>query len=165
MLALAGEIADGVFLMGKSDLGPSLDIVRQGEEKSGRKVQRIFLERIAYRPEMLQESVAFFSHVIMDMPERQKKSFLSDTEIEMIDKAHQDGGPENVAPLLTPEILSRYKVAGSVDECIQIVKSLIQDHQLDVILLNVRGDGLPENKKIMTETYEILSQARLNQTA
>jgi 5,10-methylenetetrahydromethanopterin reductase len=159
MLSLAGEIADGVFLMGKSDLGPALDIVRQGEEKSGRKSERIFLERIAYQPEMLEESVAFFSHVIMDMPERQQRSFLSLDEIMMMETAFNKGGAEAVAGLLTPEIIKRYKVAGTKEECIDTMKDLIKEHQLDVILLNIKGDGLAENIKLMRETLEILTQA------
>ncbi len=159
MLSLAGEIADGVFLMGKSDLGPALDIVRQGEEKSGRKSERIFLERIAYQPEMLEESVAFFSHVIMDMPERQQRSFLSVDEIMMMETAFNKGGAEAVAGLLTPEIIKRYKVAGTIEECVDTMKGLIQEHQLDVILLNIKGDGLTENIKIMRETFNILTQA------
>lgn len=159
MLSLAGEIADGVFLMGKSDLGPALDIVSQGEKKSGRKSERIFLERIAYRPDMLEESVAFFSHVIMDMPERQQRSFLNADELMMMETAFNKGGADAVAGLLTPEIMKRYKVAGTIEECTHTMKDLIQDHKLDVILLNIKGDGLDENIKIMRETYEILTRA------
>lgn len=159
MLTLAGELADGILLMGKSDLGSALDIVHQGELKSGRQIERIFLERIAFKPEMLEKSAEFFGHVIMDMPERQRRSFLSENEILRIEEAYEKGGAKAVNRLITPEIIKRYKVAGTYSECLETMQGLIQDHQLDVFILNLTGGNLNANTELMQETYELLMEA------
>lgn len=159
MLSLAGEVADGVILMGKSDLGPALEIVGQGEAKSGRRTERVFLERIAYKPQMLEESAVFFGHVIMDMPARQRRSFLSDEEIRAMESAYQEGGARAVTSLLTPEIIKRYKIAGTIEECIESVQSVVREHRLDIFLLNLTGGELAENIELMRETLEILTEA------
>lgn len=160
MLSLAGEVADGILLMGKSDLGPALDIVGQGEAKSGRRIDRIFMERIAYKPEMLEKSAVFFSHVIMDMAVRHRQTFLSEEEFQAIEKAYNEEGASAVTPLLTPEIIKRYKIAGTVPECIDTVRKISQMHQLDVFLLNLTGGELDKNIELMQDTLEILTEAQ-----
>jgi 5,10-methylenetetrahydromethanopterin reductase len=162
MLALAGEVADGIVLMGKSDLGPALEIVGRGEAKSGRRIDRIFLERIAYKPTMLEESTIFFGHVIMDMPVRQRRSFLSNEEFMAIEKAYEEGGGSAVTRLLTPEMLKRYKIAGTIPECIESVREISNQHQLDVFLLNLTGGDVAKNIELMQDTLEILNQAQMS---
>jgi 5,10-methylenetetrahydromethanopterin reductase len=159
MLALAARKADGVLLMVKPDLGPALEIVSQSESLAGTTIQRIFLEKMAYTPKMLAQAAAFFGHVVMDMPERQQRSFLSDMEIDAMKKAYAQGDPTAVTGLLTPDIIKRYKVAGTPDECSVAVRTLIHEHQLDVFLLNITGSGLEANIQLMRDTFEILKEA------
>jgi 5,10-methylenetetrahydromethanopterin reductase len=162
MLSLAGEVADGVVLMGKSDLESAFGIVRESEESVGRKIERIFLERIVYTPQMLEESVAFFGHVVMDMPERLRNSFLTMDEMRAMDAAFADGGAQAVSSLLTPEIIKRFKVAGTIPECTQTMQGIIKDHQLDIFLLNITGSGLKANIQTMQDTLAIMSAAGSN---
>ena len=64
MLELAGQEADGVVLMAKSDVGPALAIMEQGEAGRSAQVTRVYLDRIAYTPEMLAEASALYTYAL-----------------------------------------------------------------------------------------------------
>jgi len=159
MLQLAGEISDGVMLMFQSDLGPAIEIVEAGRKEGMPRPKRIFLEKPAYTPEMLARATNFYAHVVMDMPERQLRSMLTDDEIATLKSAYQKGGSAAMTPLITPEIIKRYKVAGTPEECRLAMGRLIRDHELDVFLLNVTEGGLEKNIRLMKDTYDIVSGA------
>ena len=108
---------------------------------------------------MLEESTIFFGHVIMAMPARQLRSFLSDEEIRAMELAYQEGGARAVISLLTPEIIKRYNIAGTIEECIETVRIVAREYQLDVFLLNLTGGELAKNVELMRETREILTKA------
>ena len=160
MLQLAGEMADGVVLMIKPDVGPALQFVEQGRGGREGVFQRIYLDKPAYTPEMLENSTNFFGHVVMDTPERQLRTFLSDPEIQQLRQAYQSGGPDAVTRLVTPEMIRRYKVAGTPAECTRGLAGLIHEHQLDVFLLNITSGGLEANIQMMRDVLSIVNNTR-----
>ncbi len=70
MLELAGQEADGVVLVVKSDLRPALEIIAQAEAGREERCQRIYMDRIAYTPQLLEEASALYAYVLMDSPPR-----------------------------------------------------------------------------------------------
>ncbi len=152
ILELAGKAADGVLLMVKSDIGPAIEIINQFENKPA----RIYMDRIAYNDQMIEDATRLFPYVLKDTPERQLSGFLNETEILNLTNALHDGGVEAVAKLITPDMIKRYKVAGSPRECKQTLHTLIQTHQLDGFLLNITTSGLQKNIQMLKDVHAIV---------
>lgn len=159
MLELAGECADGVMLMVKADLGTALEIVEKGSARSSRRVQRVYIDRIAYTKEMLEEARTFFPHVMVDTPIRQLKGFMTDDEITQLKEAVESGGAAAVARLIKPDMIKSFTIAGNPEECSNIVKKLVQDHQLDVFIFNIVSGGFENNVRMMKDVHSIVSSA------
>jgi 5,10-methylenetetrahydromethanopterin reductase len=157
LLELAGREADGVVLMAKSDLGPAIEIVEQGQRDSGSPTRRIYLDRMAYTPEMLEEARALYTYAVMDSPVRMLKGLgLTDEEIVQIQEAVASGGPAAAARFITADMIKNYQIAGTPAECSQMLRGLIREHHLDVFLLNIISPGLEANTRLMEEIAEIV---------
>lgn len=152
MLELAGKTADGVLLMVKSDIGPAIEIINQFENKPA----RIYMDRIAYNDQMIEDATRLFPYVLKDTPERQLRGFLEESEILNLTNTLNDGGIDEVAKLITPDMIKRYKVAGSPLECKQILHSLVKTHHLDGFLLNITTAGLQKNIQMLKDVYSIV---------
>jgi 5,10-methylenetetrahydromethanopterin reductase len=159
MCQLAGEIGDGAVLMVKADLGEAFGLVNQGSKVSGHNPTRVFLDRIAYTPAMIEEAEAFFPHVIVDTPARQLRAFMQEDQIQMIQKAIKEGGAAAAKKYVSTEMLKGFKIAGTPDECSQIFRSLVQEHHLDVYILNIVAGGFENNLKYMKDIYKILKDS------
>lgn len=156
MCKLTGEIADGAMLMVKADLGEALKLVDQGSDQSSRRPQRIYLDRIAYTPEMIQETAAFFPHVVVDTPARQLRGFMSEEEIQHILRVVKEGGHKAAEDLITFNMLQGYKIAGTPEECSQIFRALVDEHHLEIFILNIVAGGLEDNLQYLKDVYEIV---------
>jgi 5,10-methylenetetrahydromethanopterin reductase len=159
MCRLAGEIGDGAVLTVKADLGDAFALVDQGSMISGRKPTRVFLDRIAYTPVMIEETTAFFPFVVVDTPVRQLRALMQEDQIQMIQKAINEGGAEAAKRVVTMEMLKGYKIAGTPEECSQIFRSLVEEHHLDVYILNIVAGGFEKNLKYMKDVYKILEDS------
>lgn len=160
LLELAGREAEGVVLMAKSDLGAALELVEQGSVESGRRPQRIYLDRIAYTPEMLAEAGKLYTYAVMDSPARMLRSMgLTEAQITTIQTAVKTGGPAAAAPFITPEMIKSYQIAGTPAECSTTLQSMIREHRLDTFLLNIISPGLATNTQLMREVKQIVSEA------
>jgi 5,10-methylenetetrahydromethanopterin reductase len=159
MLNLTGELADGAMLMVKPDLKLAFELVEAGSAKSGHQPQRIFLDRIAYTPELISETADFFPYVIADTPTRQLKGFLAEDDLALIQNALANGGPAAAAELITTGMIKNYKIAGTPEECSQELANLIQEHQLDVFILNLTSSGLEKNIRMMEDVRAIADKA------
>lgn len=153
MLQMSGQMADGVLLMVKSDIGPALEIVNQYENKP----MKIYMDRIAYTEQMIEDATHLFPYVLKDTPERQLRGFLDESEIKIFQNALEKGGVNEVSKLITPDIIKRYKVAGTPSECKTILNQLIQSHDLDVFMLNITTAGLKKNIQMLKDVYSILN--------
>jgi 5,10-methylenetetrahydromethanopterin reductase len=160
LLKLAGQQADGVILMAKADLGPALELVEQGISESDHRPKRIYLDRMAYTPEMLEEARVLYSYAVMDSPPRMLKALgLSDDGISAIQQAVKVGGPAAAANLINLDMIRNYQIAGAPAECSAVLRALIQSHRLEVFILNIISPGLAANTQLMGEVAAIVSQA------
>ncbi|MFV2039225.1 MAG: LLM class flavin-dependent oxidoreductase [Acidimicrobiales bacterium] len=158
ILGLAGRSADGALLTVKPDLAAALGIVDESAATSQRRPKRIYLGRICYTPEMLQDQRVTLSFVLMDSPRRVLQSLgLDEPAVDTVQRASRENRPDLVAPLVTDDLLRRYQVAGSPAECTDEVRRLVGTHALDAILVDVLSTDHAENLALMRDTLPIIS--------
>jgi 5,10-methylenetetrahydromethanopterin reductase len=159
MLALAGAYVDGVVLTIKSDLGAAIEIVEQGVAQDRRHPERIYLGNLAYTPEMLDEVVDTMVYVIKDAPSRVLKGFgLTDETIANIRQAVETGGPPAAARFITPDMLKKYQIAGTPAECSQTFREMVNQHNLDVFLLDIVSPDFKANLDLVRNTRSLITQ-------
>ena len=160
LLELSGKQAEAVVLMTKSDLGPAIEIVEQGSAQTGNRPTRIYVDRMAYTPEMLSEAAYMYPYTVMDAPMRMLRGMgLIDEQIENIKTTFRSGGPAAAGELVTPEMIKHHLIAGTPEECSVILQAMITEHQLDIFLLNVTSPGLETNTRLMRDVAEIVRGA------
>ncbi len=169
MLELAGTHADGLMLMVKSDLGDAFGIAEQarqaagtqaGDGRGGAPLMRAYLDRLAYRPEMIEEAKHLYGYAIMDSPPRILRNLgLDDDEIAGLKHAFAQGGPEAVGQLVTDELVASYQIAGTPAECRDQLEHLIGAHRLDAFFVNIISPGLPANRDLLNEVKAITAEA------
>ena len=165
MLALAGTHADGLVLMVKSDIGDAFGLAEQarqaaraepGNGMAGPPLTRIYLDRLAYKPEMIEEAKHLYGYAIMDSPPRILKNLgLNEAEIAGLKQAFTEGGPEAVGQLVTDELVAEYQIAGTPQECRRQLEHLIGAHSLDAFFVNIISPGLDANRDLLTEVVSI----------
>ena len=158
MLALAGAHADGLVLMVKSDLGDAFDLAEQARHaaRAGSPLTRVYLDRLAYKPEMIEEAKHLYGYAIMDSPPRILKNLgLSEAEIAGLKQAFAEGGPEAVGQLVTDELVAEYQIAGTPAECRSQLEHLIGAHRLDAFFVNIISPGPAANRELLTEVVSI----------
>jgi alkanesulfonate monooxygenase SsuD/methylene tetrahydromethanopterin reductase-like flavin-dependent oxidoreductase (luciferase family) len=166
LLELSGRQAEAVVLMAKADLESAIEIVERGSAQTGNRPTRIYLDRIAYTPEMLAKAEQMYPYTVMDSPARLLHSMgLTDEQIETIQTAFRRGGPAATAKYITPEMIKNQLIAGTPEECSAILKAMITKHRLDIFLLNVPSPGLAANTRLMRDVAEIVRSANQSQLA
>ncbi len=166
MLALAGARADGLVLMVKSDLADAFEIAnearkaaagaRAGTAGASAPLTRVYLDRLAYKPEMIEEAKHLYGYAIMDSPPRILKNLgLSETEIAGLKHAFEQGGPEAVGRLVTDELVSEYQIAGTPEQCRSQLQHLISAHDLHAFFVNIISPGPAANRELLTEVAHI----------
>jgi len=160
LLELSGKQAEAVVLISKADLEPAIKIVEQGSAQTGNRPTRIYLDRIAYTPEMVAEAAYMYPYTVMDAPVRMLHGMgLTDAQIEKIQTAFHRGGPGAAAEFITPEMVKNHMIAGTPEECSATLQALITEHQLDIFLLNITSSGLEGNTSLMRDVAEIVRGA------
>lgn len=157
MLQLAGRVADGILLTVKSDIGPAIDLIDQYDNKP----QRIYMDRIAYTDQLMEDATRLFPYVLKDTPERQLSGFLNDLEIKEMKLALESGGIDAVKKLITPDMIKRYKVAGTPSECSQMLQQMRVEHDLDIFVLNITTGNLQKNLEMLSDVYSIVTKSDL----
>ena len=157
MLAMAGTHADGLVLMVKSDLGDAFSLAEQARAATGaRPLTRVYLDRLAYKPEMIEEAKHLYGYAIMDSPPRVLKNLgLNDAEIAGLKHAFAKGGPEAVGQLVTDELVASYQIAGTPSECRSQLQDLIGAHRLDAFFVNIISPGPAANRDLLSEVVAI----------
>ena len=162
LLAVAGRNADGLVLMVKSDLADAFEIADLARsaaalpEEERPALQRVYLDRLAYKPEMIEEAKHLYGYAIMDSPHRILKNLgLDDEEIASLKQAFERGGPEAVGQLVTDELVASYQIAGTPAECRHQLEHLIGEHRLDAFFVNIISPGPAANRELLTEVVAI----------
>ena len=169
MLELAGTHADGLVLMVKSDLGDAFGIAEKareatqqgaGAEHGGHPLMRVYLDRLAYKPEMIEEAKHLYGYAIMDSPPRILRNLgLNDDEIAGLKQAFERGGPEAVGRLVTDDLVSSYQIAGTPQECRSQLQHLIGAHNLDAFFVNIISPGPAANRELLIEVKSIATNS------
>ena len=158
MLDLTGRLADGAMLMVKADLSTAFKIVDDSAAKANRHLQRIYLDRIAYTEDLMREASLVYGFVILDTPPRQQKMLgLTSQDVNNIREALARGGAPEAAKLITPEMIRRYQIAGTPEECTAALKEVTQENQLDIFMLNIPSGSLDANTRLMQDVRSIFS--------
>jgi 5,10-methylenetetrahydromethanopterin reductase len=162
LLRLAGEKADGAVLMVKADLADAVAVVETGRRRLDARPRftRVYLDRLAFTPEMVDEARALYSYALMDSPDRMLANLgLSGTEIEALRRALRDGGPPAVAGMVTDAMIANYQIAGTPEECRRSLAHMVREHDLDVFVMNVISPGLDANTELLREVRDIVHAA------
>ena len=162
LLELAGQQADGVVLTVRPDLRAALSLVEEAAAAADRPdPSRFYLGRICYTPELLEGQRRTLSFVLMDSPRRVLESLgLSPDEVAVVEHAAASNQPELVDELVTGDLLRRYQVAGTPDECRAEVEQLARDHGLDGVLIDALSSDLDENLAVLADSLPIIAGAR-----
>lgn len=152
VLEMAGEMADGVLLMVKPDIGPALDRVNDPQHR----LMRAYMDRMAYTPGMIEDSTHIFPYVLKDTPDRQLAGFLSNEEIRLIRNTIAEGGVTALSKIVTADMIKRYKIAGTKSECHESILQIERDHQIDLFIVNITTPGLQANQTMLREVKAIL---------
>ena len=156
MLALAGARADGLVLMVKSDLGDAFGLAEQARTEASAPLTRVYLDRLAYKPEMIEEAKHLYGYAIMDSPPRILKNLgLDEAEIAGLKQAFAEGGPEAVGQLVTDELVASYQIAGTHADCRRQLRDLIGAHRLDAFFVNIISPGPAANRELLSEVVSI----------
>ncbi len=160
MLAVAGAHADGLVLMVKSDLGDAFGLAEQARVTAGAKpLTRVYLDRLAYKREMIAEAKHLYGYAIMDSPPRILKNLgLNEAEVAGLKQAFTDGGPEAVGRLVTDELVASYQIAGTPAECRSQLQHLIGAHRLNAFFVNIISPGLAANRELLSEVVSIAAK-------
>jgi 5,10-methylenetetrahydromethanopterin reductase len=150
MLGLAGELADGVVLISKPDLADAFRLVDAGSARTGSRPQRIYLDQIAYTPELLEHAKSAYVYAAIDAPPRMLQSLgLEDKDVINIKKAFAEGGPHQAAKLVTPKMIATFQITGTLTECRDELHALPGKHELDVFIMNINSPDLAANRQLM----------------
>lgn len=162
LLGLAGREADGALLTVKPDLGAAIEIVEDAASAVGRShPTRSYLGRICFTPEMLADQRATLSYVLMDSPERVLESLgLDRAARDLVARAVAENRPALIAELATDELLHRYQIAGTPDECTAEVARLAARHRLDAVFVDVLSPDPDENRRVIRGTFPIICPDR-----
>ena len=161
LLELAGQQADGVILTVKPDLGAALSLVEEAAATANRPdPHRFYLGRICYTPELLEGQRRTLSFVLMDSPRRVLESLgLTPDEITVVEHAADANRPELVDELVDGDLLQRYQVAGTPEECRTEVERLARDHSLSGVLIDALSADLSENLAVLSDSLPIIHGA------
>ncbi len=162
LLELAGQQADGVVLTVKPDLGAALSIVASAAAAADRpQPRRFYLGRICYTPELLEGQRRTLSFVLMDSPRRVLDSLgLAPDEVAVVEQAAAGNRPELVDELVTGDLLRRYQVAGTAEQCRSEVEGLARNHSLSGVLIDALSSELSENHAVLADSLPIIRGAQ-----
>ncbi len=152
-LELAGRRADAVVLMAKADLGDALAIVAEAGNP-----RRVYLDRLAYTEEMIEESRELYAWALVDTPDRTLANLGAD--VDLVNQARDAlaaGRPEAVAGLIDDEMITAYQIAGSPRQCADQLRRVVNEHDLDAFFVNVTGGDREGNARILSDVRDIVA--------
>jgi 5,10-methylenetetrahydromethanopterin reductase len=158
MLDLTGRLADGAMLMVKADLQNAFGIVDNSAAGVNRHPQHIYLDRIAYNDDLMKEAALLYGFVILDTPARMQEILgLTKQDLDNIRAALNRGGGAEAAKYITPEMIRRYQIAGTPQECAAAMKEVSEKNKLDIFMLNIPSGGLDANIRLMKDVRSIFN--------
>lgn len=158
MLALGGEIADGVMLdfVYKEKLEDSIDLIRSGAKKSGNKVKICYGASIVTSEETLSEVRPHMTYRLVNTPlEVQERLGISSADIDAIRASMAESGLDEAGKLVKDEWVEPFVIMGNIDECAAELREIITRLNVDEFLVPILKTT--SASRIMQETIEVLS--------
>jgi len=161
LLKLAGEQADGVVLTVKPDLDAALGIVDSAAVAAGNSApSRFYLGRICYTAELLEGQRRTLAFVLMDSPRRVLRSLgLSGGEVQVVERAAACNRPDLADALVTDELLRRYQLAGTPEQCSAELREMVEHHNLSGVFIDALSADLDENLEVLASSLPIIRAA------
>ncbi|MFV1990223.1 MAG: LLM class flavin-dependent oxidoreductase, partial [Acidimicrobiales bacterium] len=157
LLKLAGREADGLLLTVKPDLDAAFRIATTASQHRA-PPDRIYLGRIAYTPEMFNEQRHTMPYVLKDSPERVLLSLGFDEA--QIRRIFATDDAAQLDDLVDDELLARYQIHGTPQQCSQQIAALTSEQELDILMVDVLSENLDENVELLHNTYNIITDGR-----
>ena len=154
MVELAGEMADGVWLMGKADLEPALGLVAATatNRKLSLPVQRIFQDQVANTPALMEDARVVCTFLLNDSPPRLAEAVgISAEKLAAIKTTFADHGVGQAAQLVDDALMRQLVICGSSEECALEIQRLRSQHRLDVLIVNIMSPDLGTNLRCLQD--------------
>jgi len=93
----------------------------------------------------------------MDSPPRVLRSLdLDEAEIATVELGARTNDPGLVDPLVTHELLRRYQIAGSAEECASEVARMAVAHDLRTVLIDALSTNFDDNVAVLKNSLPII---------
>lgn len=140
MLALGGELADGVILdfIHKEFMQDYVDLVRAGAARSDNRPRLCYSTMVITSEAGLEEVRPHMTYRLVDSPPQVKELLgISEAEVNAIRQAMVNGGLGAAGKLVKDEWVRPFVIMGSVAECAAELTELMVRYNLDEFLLPV----------------------------
>jgi 5,10-methylenetetrahydromethanopterin reductase len=139
MLALGGELADGVMLdfIHKPSLGSTIEVIHDGGAAAGRRAKVCYSTMIITDDVAMAATKPHMTYRLVDSPPSVKAMIgLGDRDVERIRSA-MAGGLHAAAEHVRDEWVFPFVIAGTVSDCAAELGRLVDEHGIDEFLLPV----------------------------
>lgn len=140
MLAMGGELADGVILECefKDNLIDLIGLIRTGASRSGNKPKICFSTAIITSQEALEEFRPHMTYRLIDSPPQTLERLgVTMDDIEQMRTLTAKGGIKAAGKVVKDEWIAPFVVMGSPKECAQELTDLMHKHKMDLFLLPI----------------------------
>jgi len=140
MLEMAAREADMIFLSGiaKPQLRQVVQRIRSTAAQVGRNVELIYASYAAYSDEVLRAIRRNVAYFVLDCPADVKALVGLDEHLEAEMRSRlQAGGLELASELVTEGMLRTFVLAGSLEECRQEARQLVEELGFDEFVIEV----------------------------
>jgi 5,10-methylenetetrahydromethanopterin reductase len=140
MLALAGELADGVMLgfIHKETLQDYVDLIGSGAARSGNKPKLCYYAMMITDEPMLEQVRPYMFYLLADSPPNVKERLgITAAQLEAIHQVMVRDGLAEAGKLIKEEWIRPFALMGSVADCAAELTQLMTRYQLDEFVLPI----------------------------
>ncbi len=160
MLALGGELADGVMLdfLHEDAIADAVDLVRAGAARSGNVPTLCYSTLVVTDDDTLDMVRPHMTYRLVDsQPEVRARIGMSDDDREAV-RAAMAGGLAAAGQLVKDEWVLPFVISGSTNECVKQIRTIHERHGVNEFMLPVLE--LPEAADYITRVARVLDEVR-----
>jgi 5,10-methylenetetrahydromethanopterin reductase len=160
MLALGGELADGVMLdfLHEEAIGAALDLVRSGAARTGNKPGLCYSTLVVTDDDSLDMVRPHMTYRLVDsQPDVRARIGMTDDDREAIRSA-MSGGLEAAGRLVKDEWVLPFVISGSTAACAKQIRALHDDHGIEEFMVPVLD--VHNAADYMTRVAAVLDEVR-----
>jgi len=158
MLALGGEMADGVVLefLHKNFIQNYVDLVKSGAQVSGNKPKICYSTMIITNERVMEELRPHMTYRLVDSPPEVKELIgMTDQDVEAIRVTMGSRGLVEAGKLIKNEWIAPFVIMGSASECAEELSSIMSRYGFDEFLLPILETQTAAS--LMAEIGKVLS--------